>query len=81
MARAALPYTRELNRAVAAAAVETHGQIDHPLTKPVEKVRRIALLQITSDRGMNGAYSSNAIKTAARMASRLRAATASPSTS
>ena len=72
-ARAALPYTRELNRAVAAAAVETHGQIDHPLTKPVEKVRRIALLQITSDRGMNGAYSSNVIKTAAQMRKRMEA--------
>ncbi|MDN5570802.1 MAG: F0F1 ATP synthase subunit gamma [Propionibacteriaceae bacterium] len=72
-ARAALPYTRELNRAVAAAALETHGQIEHPLTSPVAQVRRVALLQITSDRGMNGAYSANVIRTAARMRKRMEA--------
>lgn len=72
-ARLALPYTRELNRAVAAAALETHGQIEHPLTQPVANVRRIALLQITSDRGMNGAYSSNVIRTAASMRKRMEA--------
>ncbi|MFZ2482069.1 MAG: F0F1 ATP synthase subunit gamma, partial [Propioniciclava sp.] len=68
-AQRALPYTRELNRAVSALA--THASVEHPLTTPVKQVRRAALLIITSDRGMNGAYSSNAIKTAARMRIRL----------
>ena len=68
-AQRALPYTRELNRAVSALA--THASVDHPLTTPATTVRRAALLIITSDRGMNGAYSSNAIKTAARMRTRL----------
>ena len=71
----ALPYTRELNRAVS--AVATRSTWPHPLTEPKNEPgathKRAALVFFTSDRGMNGAYSSNAIKTAARMASRLRA--------
>lgn len=68
-AQASLPFTRELNRAVF--AVATYADVDHPLTQPVENPRRAALLFITSDRGMNGAYSSNVIKQAARMRQRL----------
>ncbi len=59
----ALPFTRELNRAVSAVANKSH--MDHPLTAAVENPKRIAILFITSDRGMNGAYSSNVIKTVA----------------
>nr|NLI50635.1 F0F1 ATP synthase subunit gamma [Propionibacterium sp.] len=74
-ANEALPYTRELNRAVA--AVATRSTWPHPMTRPKNEPdaphKRAALIFFTSDRGMNGAYSSNAIKTAARMASRLRA--------
>ncbi len=58
-----LPFTRELNRAVSAVANKSH--MDHPLTAAVENPKRIAILFITSDRGMNGAYSSNVIKTVA----------------
>lgn len=70
-AAAALPYTRELNRAVS--AVATYARLDHPMLRRAEHPRRAALLFLTSDRGMNGAYSSNAIKTATRLANRLRA--------
>ncbi|MDR1790406.1 MAG: F0F1 ATP synthase subunit gamma [Propionibacteriaceae bacterium] len=66
----ALPYTRELNRAVS--AVATYSQLDHPLTEPYDTVDRVAVLYITSDRGMNGAYSSNAIRAADRLIQRLR---------
>jgi len=65
----ALPYTRELNRAVS--AVANHSRQDHPLTQSVENPKRVAVLFITSDRGMNGAYSSNVIKTVAQMRQRL----------
>ncbi|MBA3021382.1 F0F1 ATP synthase subunit gamma [Propionicimonas sp.] len=65
----ALPYTRELNRAVS--AVATYSQLDHPLTRPVSNPRRVAVLFITSDRGMNGAYSSNVLKTVSQMRQRL----------
>ncbi|MFV0452872.1 MAG: F0F1 ATP synthase subunit gamma [Propioniciclava sp.] len=70
-ARRAIPYTTEMIRAVS--AVATYGRIDHPLTTQKSTVRRAALLMITSDRGMNGAYSTNVIKTAARMRQRLEA--------
>ncbi|HVK45128.1 MAG TPA: F0F1 ATP synthase subunit gamma [Micropruina sp.] len=64
------PYITEMIRAVS--AVATYSKGDHPLVQAPEQVRRVALLMITSDRGMNGAYSSNAIKTAARLHERLR---------
>jgi len=63
VAARALPFTRELNRAVSAVANKSH--LNHPLTQDTENPRRIAILFITSDRGMNGAYSSNVIKTVA----------------
>lgn len=69
-AQAGEPYITEMIRAVS--AVATYSHTDHPLTVSVTQVRRVAMLFITSDRGMNGAYSSNAIKTAARLAERLR---------
>jgi F-type H+-transporting ATPase subunit gamma len=65
----ALPFTRELNRAVS--AVANYSRLDHPLTRDVEDPKRVAVLFITSDRGMNGAYSSNVIKTVAAMRQRL----------
>ncbi|MFZ0529976.1 MAG: F0F1 ATP synthase subunit gamma [Propionicimonas sp.] len=65
----ALPFTRELNRAVS--AVANRSRQDHPLTNEVENPKRIAVLFITSDRGMNGAYSSNVIKTVAAFRQRM----------
>ncbi len=63
------PFITELIRAVSAVATYSHDQ--HPLTEAHTKDRRVAMLVITSDRGMNGAYSTNAIKTAARLRERL----------
>jgi len=65
----ALPFTRELNRAVS--AVANYSRVDHPLTRDAENVRRVAIFFITSDRGMNGAYSSNVIKTVAQLRQRM----------
>jgi len=69
-AQSSLPYTRELNRAVA--AVASYSGYDHPLTHEEESPRRAAVLLITSDRGMAGAYSSNAIKMAERLTQTLK---------
>jgi F-type H+-transporting ATPase subunit gamma len=69
VAARALPFTRELNRAVS--AVANKSRLNHPLTRDVENPQRIAVLFITSDRGMNGAYSSNVIKTVAGVRQRL----------
>lgn len=66
----ALPFTRELNRAVS--AVAEYSRMDHPLTRDVENPKRVAIFFVTSDRGMNGAYSSNVIKAVARFVQRLR---------
>lgn len=67
-----LPYTRELNRAVS--AVATYSHTDHPLTKPGGAPRRVAVFLITSDRGMNGAYSANVIKTVSQVRERFEEA-------
>ena len=59
--QAATPYTRELTRAISAAA--SHGNTDHPLVRTEAKeVKRAAIVLVTADRGLAGAYSSNIIK-------------------
>ena len=59
--QAATPYTRELTRAISSAA--SHGNTDHPLVRTEAKeVKRAAIVLVTADRGLAGAYSSNIIK-------------------
>ena len=70
-AAAAAPYARELTRAVS--AVATFSNVDHPLTKEEENPTRAAVLIVTSDRGLAGAYSSSVLKEAERLGERLRA--------
>lgn len=70
-ATAAAPYARELTRAVS--AVATFSNVDHPLTREQEDPKRAAVLVITSDRGLAGAYSSSVIKETERLTERLRA--------
>src|SRR5688500_4380791 len=69
-ARAASPYARELTRAVSALA--TYSSVDHPMTTEPENPTKAAVLIITSDRGLAGAYSSNVLKEGERLAERLR---------
>ncbi|MEV8308026.1 F0F1 ATP synthase subunit gamma [Streptomyces flavidovirens] len=66
---ASMPYATELTRAVT--AVATGSTTQHPLTTEVEAPTRAAVLLITSDRGLAGGYSSNAIKAAERLRERL----------
>jgi F-type H+-transporting ATPase subunit gamma len=68
-AQAAAPYARELTRAVS--AVATYSNVDHPLTTEPEESNRAAILVLTSDRGLAGAYSSGAIKEAECLAEKL----------
>ncbi|MEV7431166.1 MULTISPECIES: F0F1 ATP synthase subunit gamma [unclassified Nocardioides] len=70
-AQAAAPYARELTRAVS--AVATFSNVDHPLTREEENPKRAAVLIVTSDRGLAGAYSSSVLKEAERLAEKLRA--------
>ena len=69
-ARAAAPYARELTRAVS--AVATYSNVDHPLTTEPENPKRAAILIVTSDRGLAGAYSSSVIKEGERLAEKIR---------
>jgi F-type H+-transporting ATPase subunit gamma len=57
---ASSPYADELTHAVT--AVSSLSATSHPLTTPSESPRRAAVLIITADRGMAGAYSNAAIK-------------------
>jgi F-type H+-transporting ATPase subunit gamma len=68
---ASSPYADELTRAVT--AVATGSNTKHPLTTEAENPTRAAVLLVTSDRGLAGGYSSNAIKAADRLTERLRA--------
>ncbi|MGW6460133.1 F0F1 ATP synthase subunit gamma [Streptomyces sp. NPDC055078] len=68
---ASTPYATELTRAVT--AVATGSNTNHPLTTEAESPSRAAVLLITSDRGLAGGYSANAIKAAEQLNDRLRA--------
>jgi len=57
---ASLPYTQELLRAISAAV--SHGNSNGALVSEVENRKRAAVILITSDRGLAGAYSSAIIK-------------------
>src|SRR3954452_7884340 len=69
-AQQAAPYARELTRAVS--ALVTYSNTDHPLTTEPEDPKKAAILIITSDRGLAGAYSSSVLKEGERLAERLR---------
>ena len=76
------PYARALTRAVS--AVATYSNVDHPLTTEHESVRAPAMVVITSDRGLAGAYSSSVLKESeqlAEQAARPRARRSSPTSS
>jgi F-type H+-transporting ATPase subunit gamma len=75
-AQAAAPYARELTRAVS--AVATFSNVDHPLTTEPENPTRAAVLLITSDRGLAGAYSSSVIKEGEQLNQLLRQSNKEP---
>jgi F-type H+-transporting ATPase subunit gamma len=67
---ASTPYANELTRAVS--AVATYSSTNHPLTTESDNPRRAAVLIISADRGMAGAYSNNAIKEGEQLAALLK---------
>ena len=64
------PYASALTRAVS--AVATFSSVEHPLTTEHAEVRRAAMVVITSDRGLAGAYSSAVLKESEKLAELLR---------
>ena len=69
-AQSSAPYARELTRAVS--AVATFSNVEHPLTTEAENPTRAAVLLITSDRGLAGAYSSSVIRQGEELTQLLR---------
>ena len=67
---ASSPYARELTHAVT--AVSSASSSKHPLTTESERPIRAAVLIITADRGMAGAYSNAAIKEGDQLISLLK---------
>jgi F-type H+-transporting ATPase subunit gamma len=68
---AARPYADELTRALAALGKD--ASLKHPLLTGADNVRRTGILLVTSDRGLAGGYSANAIKKANELAASVRA--------
>ncbi|MCG8655884.1 F0F1 ATP synthase subunit gamma [Yimella sp. NH-Cas1] len=64
------PYATALTRAVSALA--THSDVEHVLTTEREQPKRAAVLILTSDRGLAGSYSVNAIKRSQELIEHLR---------
>jgi F-type H+-transporting ATPase subunit gamma len=68
---ASLPYAQAITGVLTALA--SNASVDHPLLTPRPTVRRAGVVVVTSDRGLAGGYSSNAIRTAEALIARLRA--------
>jgi F-type H+-transporting ATPase subunit gamma len=68
--QAARPYSDEITRVLSALA--SNSTTDHPLLVARPEPRRAAVLVVTSDRGLAGAYSANALRTANELEALLR---------
>lgn len=66
----AAPYSRAITRAVS--AVATHSSVEHRLLTERTDTQRVAVLVVTADRGMAGAYSASVLREAERLRDVLR---------
>ena len=64
------PYSAALTRALS--AVASYGEMDHPLITANENPTRAAVVIMTSNRGLAGAYASSVLKESERVVERLR---------
>ncbi|SEC05553.1 ATP synthase F1 subcomplex gamma subunit [Paramicrobacterium humi] len=64
------PYSRAITRAVS--AVATYSNVDHVLTTEPEKVTRAAVVILTSDRGLAGAYNAQVLRQGSELTELLR---------
>ena len=67
---ASTPYSRAITRAVS--AVATYSNVDHVLTTEPETIERAAVVILTSDRGLAGAFNSQVLREAEELAELLR---------
>ena len=73
---AAQPYARQITRVISALASQSN--IEHPLLQEEAEPGPVAVLVISSDRGLAGGYNANALKTAAGLESLLRGESKKP---
>ena len=71
-ARASAPYSRQITQVIENLAA-AGTQVDHPLLREAEKVERVGVVLITSDRGLAGPYNSSIIRAAERQVQNARA--------
>jgi F-type H+-transporting ATPase subunit gamma len=71
---ASLPYLQHLTQAISAAATGASDVSKHPLMANPENRSKAAVLVITADRGLAGAYSANTLREAEGLYANLRAA-------
>ena len=67
---AAGPFSRAVTRAVS--AVATHSNVDHPLTREPESIRRSAVVIFAADRGLAGAFNSQILREGLEVAELLK---------
>ncbi|WP_173922007.1 F0F1 ATP synthase subunit gamma [Agromyces sp. Marseille-P2726] len=67
---ASTPYSRAITRAVS--AVATYSNVDHVLTTEPERIERAAVVILTSDRGLAGAFNSQVLREAEELTELLR---------
>lgn len=63
------PYSQSLVHAVA--SVSAHAHLDHPFLRERSDTKRVAVLVVTSDRGMAGAYSAVVLREAEKLLHKL----------
>jgi F-type H+-transporting ATPase subunit gamma len=68
---AARPYAERLTQAMEDVARQT-GSLEHPLLEDRPDPDKVAVLVVTSDRGLAGAYNANVLRRAERLMGRLR---------
>lgn len=68
--KASTPFARAVTRAVS--AVATHSNVNHPLTREPEVIRRSAVVILSSDRGLAGAFNSQVLREGVEVAELLR---------
>lgn len=69
-ASSANPFDKAITHAVA--AVTQHSTVDHPMTRERTDTKRVAILAVTSDRGMAGAYSASILRATDNLVEKLR---------
>lgn len=74
--RASSPFARAVTQAVS--AVATYSNVDHPLTREPETIRRSAVVVFTSDRGLAGAFNSQILREAMELGELIRSQGSEP---